>query len=66
MTAFQGSFRDYVTAVAALNASHFSVRRERLRQTVLASRRVGRDEAAEQRWYAEGGNSQSAAGRQPV
>jgi hypothetical protein len=66
MTAFHGSFRDYVAAVSALNASHFSVRRERLRQTALASRRVGRDEGAEQRWYGEGGNSQSAAGRQPV
>jgi hypothetical protein len=59
-----GSFADYVASVVNLNAKYFSVLRLARERKSLATRVVGRDEGAEQRWYGEGGNSQTAASRQ--
>jgi hypothetical protein len=64
MTPASGSFAEYVSSVVNLNAKYFTRLRLAQGRKALASRRIGRDEGAEQRWYGEGGNSQTADSRQ--
>jgi hypothetical protein len=58
-----GRFLEYVAAMIALDATKFHALRLVQQRKALARRRLGRDEAAEQRWYGEGGNPHSRGAR---
>jgi hypothetical protein len=53
-----GSFLEYIAAAMALEPARFSALRLVQQRKALA-RRLGRDELAEERWYGEGGNTDS-------
>ena len=63
MEAAHRSFTQYVATVVALNAKYFGRLRRVAEHRALGIRRIGRDEPAEERWYGEGGNLQTAASR---
>lgn len=63
MRAGPGSFLEYVAAAIALDPTKFHALRLVQQRKALAGRRLGRDEGAEQRWYAEGDNPHSRGPR---